>query len=168
MNAALFCKEVRDLLPWGVLSLAFGLSNVAQLLLEQVDSAPLGQTFFLLNGENLVLYWLIAFAIGTGLAVREHDDRTLAFLDGLPVSRSRVFFVKCAVMATLILAGPLIELLGVGALHLLSRGSLDRELHGALLTQAVGLQALFLVNGLMLGAAFGRLRSLTWAARGSR
>ena len=99
MNAALFRKEVRDLLPWGVLSLAFGLSNVAQLLLEQVDSAPLGQTFFLLNGENLVLYWLIAFAIGTGLAVREHDDRTLAFLDGLPVSRSRVFFIKCAVMA---------------------------------------------------------------------
>ena len=166
MNAALFRKEVRDLLPWGVLSLAFGLSNVAQLLLEQVDSAPLGQTFFLLNGENLVLYWLIAFAIGTGLAVREHDDRTLAFLDGLPVSRSRVFFVKCAVMAMLILAGPLLELLGVGALHLLSRGSLDRELHGALLLQAVGLQALFLLNGLMLGAAFGRLRSLTWAAAG--
>src|SRR5262245_41654987 len=160
MNAALFRKEFRDLLPWGVLSLAFGLNNVAQLMLEQVDSTPLGQTFFLLNGENVVLYWLIAFAIGTGLAVREHDDRTLAFLDGLPVSRSRVFFVKCAVMAMLILAGPLLELLSVGGLHLLSRGSLDRELHGALLLQAVALQALFLLNGLMLGAAFGRLRSL--------
>ena len=63
MNAALFRKELRDLLPWGVLSLAFGLSNVAQLFLAQVDSTPLGQTFYLLNGENLVLYWLIAFAI---------------------------------------------------------------------------------------------------------
>jgi len=166
MNAALFRKELRDLLPWGVLSLAFGLSNVAQLFLAQVDSTPLGQTFYLLNGENLVLYWLIAFAIGTGLAVREHDDRTLSFLDGLPVSRSRVFFVKCVVVALLILAGPVLELLGVGALHLLSRGSLDRELHGALLLQALGLQALFLLNGLMLGAAFGRLRSLTWAAAG--
>ena len=166
MNAALFRKEFRDLLPWGVLSLAFGLNNVAQLMLEQVDSTPLGQTFFLLNGENVVLYWLIAFAIGTGLAVREHDDRTLAFLDGLPVSRSRVFFIKCAVMTILILAGPLLELLAVGGVHLMSRGSLDREMHGAVLLQALSLQALFLLNGLMLGAAFGRLRSLAWAAAG--
>jgi len=166
MNAALFRKEFRDLLPWGVLSLAFGLNNVVQLLLEQVDSTPLGQTFFLLNGENVVLYWLIAFAIGTGLAVREHDDRTLAFLDGLPVSRSRVFFVKCAVMTLLIFAGPLLELVGVGVLHLMSRGSLDRALHAGLLLQAGALQALFLLNGLMLGAAFGRLRSLAWAAAG--
>ena len=166
MNAALFRKEFRDLLPWGVLSLAFGLSNVVQLLLEQVDSTPLGQTFFLLNQENIVLYWLIAFAIGTGLAIREHDDRTLAFLDGLPVARSRVFFVKCAVMSLLVLIGPALELFGLSALHLLSRGSLDRELHAALLAQALALQALFIVNGLMLGAAFGRLRSLAWVAAG--
>jgi hypothetical protein len=166
MNAALFRKELRDLLPWGVLSLAFGLSNVVQLMLEQVDSTPLGQTFYLLSAQNVVFYWFIAFAIGTGLAVREHDDRTLAFLDGLPVSRSRVFFVKCVVMSLLVLVGPLLELVGVGGLHLLSRGSLDRELHGALLAQALALQALLLVNGLMLGAAFGRLRSLAWVAAG--
>ena len=166
MNAALFRKELRDLLPWGTLSLAFGLSNVAQLLLEQVDSTPLGQTFYLLNAVTVVFYWLIAFAIGTGLAIREHDDRTLAFLDGLPVSRSRVFFVKCVVMSLLVLIGPLLELFAVGALHWLSRGSLDRELHGLLLVQAFALQALLLVNGLMLGAAFGRLRSLAWIAAG--
>jgi len=166
MNAALFRKELRDLLPWGVLSLAFGLSNVVQLLLEQVDSTPLGQTFYLLNRENVVLYWLIAFAIGTGLAIREHDDRTLAFLDGLPVSRSRVFLVKCAVMAALVMVGPLLEIVAMTTLHLLSRASLDRELHVALLLQAFALQTLFLWGGLMLGAAFGRLRSLTWAAAG--
>jgi hypothetical protein len=166
MNAALFRKELRDLLPWGALSLAFGLSNVAQLLLEQVDSTPLGQTFYLLNAVTVVFYWLIAFAIGTGLAIREHDDRTLAFLDGLPVSRSRVFFVKCVVMSLLVLIGPLLELFAVGALHWLSRGSLDRALHAGLLVQAFALQALLLVNGLMLGAAFGRLRSLAWVAAG--
>ena len=166
MNAVLFRKELRDLLPWGFLSLAVGLSNVVQLLLEQVDSTPLGQTFYLLNAANVVFYWLIAFAIGTGLAVREHDDRTLAFLDGLPVSRSRVFLIKCAVMSLLVLVGPLLELAGVGVLHVLSRGSLDRELHAALLAQALALQALFIVNGLMLGAAFGRLRSLAWLAAG--
>ena len=166
MNAALFRKELRDLLPWGILGLALGLSSFAELLLEQVDLAPLGQTFYLLNEYNVVVYWLIAFAIGTGLVIREHDDRTLAFLDGLPVSRSRVFFVKCVVMSALVMVGPLLEVVALATLHLLSRGSLDRELHGLLLLQGLGMQALLLVNGLMLGAAFGRLRSLAWAAAG--
>jgi hypothetical protein len=166
MNAALFRKELRDLLPWGVLGVALALSNITELMLGQIDLAPLGQTFGLLNTYNVVLYWLIAFAIGTGLAIREHDDRTLRFLDGLPVSRTRVFLVKGVVMSALVLVGPLLELVAVGVFHLLSRGSLDRELHAGLLLQAFALQALFLVNGTMLGAAFGRLRSLTWAAAG--
>jgi hypothetical protein len=166
VNAALFRKELRDLLPWGVLSLAVGLSSVAVLLLEQIDLAPLGQTFGFLNQYNTVLYWVLAFAIGTGLAIREHDDRTLAFLDGLPVSRSRVFFVKCAVMTLFVMIAPLLEVATLGALHLLSRGSLDRELRIVLLLQALALQWLLLVNGLLLGAAFGRLKSLTWAAAG--
>ena len=166
MNAALFRKELRDLLPWGVLAVALALSSIAELMLGQVDLAPLGQTFGLLNQFTFVLYWFVAFAIGTGLAIREHDDRTLAFLDGLPVSRSRVFLVKCTVMVLLVLIGPLLELAALGVMHLLSRGSLDREIHVALLLQALLMQALLLVNGLMLGAAFGRLRSLTWAAAG--
>lgn len=166
MNAALFRKELRDLLPWGALGLAVGLSSVAEILLRQIDLAPLGQTFRLLHQYNVGLYWLIAFAIGTSLAIREHDDRTLAFLDGLPVSRSRVFLVKCAVMSLLVMIAPVLEVVALGAMHLLSRGSLDRELHVPLLLQALALQWLLLVNGLLLGAAFGRLRSLTWAAAG--
>jgi len=166
MNAALFRKELRELLPWGVLGLALGLSNIVELLLEQIDLAPLGQTFRLLNDYDVAIYWFVAFAIGTGLAIREHDDRTLGFLDGLPVSRSRVFFVKCAVMSVLVLVAPLLDILALGTLHLLSRGSLDHALHGALLLQALALQALLVVNGLMLGAAFGRLRSLTWLVAG--
>jgi hypothetical protein len=166
MNAALFRKELRDLLPWGVLALALALSNVAELMLAQIDLAPLGQTFGLLNEYTFVIYWFVAFAIGTGLAIREHDDRTLAFLDGLPVTRSRVFLIKCTVMALLVLIGPLLDTAAIGVFHLLSRGSLDRALHPALLAQALAVQALLLMNGLMLGAAFGRLRSLTWAAAG--
>jgi hypothetical protein len=166
MTAALLKKEARELLPWGILGLALGLSSIAEQLLSQVDMAPLGRTFFALNGFDLALYWLIAFAIGTGLATREHDDGTLGFLDGLPVSRSRVFWVKSAVMAALVLIVPVLELVSLTTLHLLSRGSLDRELHGGLLLQAFSLQALLLANGLMLGAALGRLRSLTWLAAG--
>ncbi|HEX5047289.1 MAG TPA: ABC transporter permease [Gammaproteobacteria bacterium] len=166
MNAALLHKELRDLLPWGILGLALGASHIVEQALTQVDLAPLGRTFYLLNDFHVVAYWLIAFAIGSGLAVREHDDRTLGFLDGLPVSRSRVFAVKLCVMALFVLVGPLIELATNVTMHLLSRGALDRELHPVLLLQALALQAVFVGNGLLLGAAIGRLRSLTWLVVG--
>jgi hypothetical protein len=166
MNAALLRKELRDLLPWGILGLALGVNHIVDQVLTQPDLTPLGHTFYLLNDFHVIAYWFIAFAIGTGLAVREHDDRTLAFLDGLPVSRSRVFVVKCSVMAVLVLVAPLIELATNVTMHLLSRGSLDRNVHGGLLLQALALQALLLANGLMLGAALGRLRSLTWLVVG--
>jgi hypothetical protein len=165
-NAALLRKELRDLLPWGILGVALGVSHIVEQLLTQIDLTPLGRMFYQLNDVHLVIYWFIAFAIGSGLAVREADDRTLAFLDGLPVSRSRVFAVKCCVMVALVLVGPAIELLTDVVMHWLSRGSLDRDLHPGLLLQAFILQALLLVNGLMVGAALGRLRSLTWLAVG--
>jgi len=64
-------------------------------------------------------------------------------------------------MSVLVLVGPLIELATDVTMHWLARGSLDHALHAGLLLQALALQALLLVNGLMLGAALGRLRSLT-------
>src|SRR5690606_30652967 len=128
------------------LGLALGVSSIAEHMLSQVDMTPLGRTFVLLNGFHLALYWLIAFAIGTGLAIREHDDGTLAFLDGLPVSRSRVFWTKCIVMAAFVMIGPLLEVVAITALHLLSRESLDRSVHGALLLEAFAVQALLLLN----------------------
>src|SRR4029078_6132502 len=87
-----------------------GGDHVVEQSLTQLDLTPLGRTFYLLNDFHVVAYWFIAFAIGTGLAVRQHDDRTRGFFHGLPVSRSRVFIVKCCVMAVLVLVGPLIEL----------------------------------------------------------
>src|SRR4029078_8494959 len=94
-----------------------GGDHVVEQSLTQVDLTPLGHTFYLLNDFHVVAYWFIAFAIGTSLGVREHDDRTPAFLDGLPVSRSRVFVVKCCVMAVLVLVGPLIELVTNVTMH---------------------------------------------------
>src|SRR5690606_32140784 len=94
MSRTLLAKELRELMPWGILMGALAVSEVAMLLIEQVDMLPLGRTFASLNSIEMVVYWFVAFAIGTGLAIREHDDGTLGFLDGLPLSRSRVFLVK--------------------------------------------------------------------------
>jgi hypothetical protein len=166
MNGALLRKELRDLLPWGGLAVALAVAELAFLLIGQIDMLPLGATFVMLNEGSVIFYWFVAFAIGTGLAVREQDDGTLSFLDGLPVSRTHVFLVKCAAMLALVLLAPIVRFTAIVFLHYLSRGSLDYEWHAALLLQGFALQALLMANGLMLGAALGRLRSLTWLVAG--
>lgn len=166
MNGALLRKELRELMPWGILMGALAVSEIAMRLIEQTDMLPLGRTFRMLNSETIVFYWFIAFAIGTGLAIREHDDGTVRFLDGLPVSRTRVFLVKCAVMFALVLVAPIVRVAAILLLHALSRESLSGEWHPLLIAQAFALQVLLIANGLLIGAALGRLRSLTWLALG--
>jgi hypothetical protein len=166
MNAMLLRKECRELLPWAILAVAVGLVEWLEYVTWQVDMRPLGSTFGLLNDGTAIVFWLVAFAIGTGLVTREHDAGTLAFLDGLPVSRARVFFVKCALMAALVLIPLAMRFAMLAGMHLLSRGPLTEELHAALLARAFAVEALLVLNGLMLGAALGRLRSLTWLVAG--
>lgn len=166
MTGALLRKELRELLPWAILGIAVSIVDLTELLVQQVDMQPLGRTTGLLNDFDALIYWIIAFAIGTGLVIREQDDGTLAFLDGLPVSRSRSFFVKAFVMAVLVLIPPAVNTAVITLMHVISRGSLDSALHGTLLLEAFALQALLVINGLFVGAALGRLRSLTWLVLG--
>src|SRR5690606_20527894 len=154
-------------LPWGILMGTLAISEIAVLLVEQIDMLPLGRTFSSPNNAETIFYWFAAFAIGTGLATRERDDGTLGFLDGLPVSRTRVFLVKCAVMLALVLVASIVRVAAMLVFHAMSRESLDAEWHPLLIAQALGLQTLLIANGLLVGAALGRLRSLTWFAAGA-
>jgi hypothetical protein len=167
MNGALLQKELRELLPWGVLSIVLGTFDVLTALLSQPDMRPLNQTYAGLGGVGAVMFWFIALAIGMGLATREHDDRTLAFLDGLPVSRSRIFITKMLVAFGLIMLAPLVSFTLAITLHLLSRDSLQQSLNAQLILQIFAQHSLAMCAGLLLGAALGRLRSLTWLAFGS-
>jgi hypothetical protein len=167
MNGALLRKELRELLPWGVLSIVLGAFDVVAALLTQPDNRPLSETYASLGGPGAYLFWFIALAIGTGLATREQDDRTIAFLDGLPVSRSRIFVVKMLVAFGLVMLAPLVSFLLVVVLHILSRDSLQPALHLDLLALTFVQHAFAMGAALLLGAAFGRLRSLAWLALGS-
>ena len=109
-------------------------------LLEQVDMLSTEATIEMFNAMSGRMYWLIAFAIGTGLGPREGEEGTLAFLDGLPLGRSRVFLVKHAVTCALLLLGPLTALLTIIVLHALSHGSLDAELRADILLGRFALQ----------------------------
>jgi hypothetical protein len=162
VKRALIRKELRELLPFAVLSVVIGLMELVAELTEQVDMRPLSTTFATLSGGSAAVFWILGFAIGTGLTTREHDDGTLAFLDGLPVSRSAVFFTKCGVTMGIVLLAPVNRMLSITMLHLLSHGSLDNALRGDLLLQLFGLQLVLICGAVLLGAALGRLRSLTW------
>jgi hypothetical protein len=166
MIRALIVKDLRELRPWALLSLVLGLCDIAGALTQQVDMQPLSVTFSDLHAHNASLLWLTAFAISTGITTRDQDNGTLAFLDGLPVSRSAMFFIRCGLIVLLVLLAPLIRVLGAALLHLASAGSLDRALHGELLLGVLCVQTLLVCNAVGLGALLGRLRSLTWLATG--
>jgi len=167
MTWALVRKELRDLLPWGVLCLVLGALDLVPELLKQLDMQPLAVTIGKFISGSTIISWVFAFSIATGLTTREQDDRTLTFLDGLPLSRSHVFVVKCAVTAFMVMLAPLASFLVIVFEHCLSRGSLDHDLRPWLLLQLLGLQWLLICNGVALGAAFGRLRALTWLTVGT-
>jgi hypothetical protein len=166
ITRALIEKDLRDLRPWGVLCLCIALFDVFEYLLSQVDLRPAGIVHELLGSEHGRLMWMLAFAIGTGLGTREQDESTLSFLDGLPLGRARVFLVKCVVTAAMVIVTPTLGLFTIVGLHLLSRGSLDYALRLDLLLSAYALHAGLIVHGVVVGAAIGFLRSLTWLIAG--
>jgi hypothetical protein len=166
MTLALIRKELVELRPWAILSLFLGLSELGMQLLEQVDMLSTEATIEMFSAMSGRMYWLIAFAIGTGLGPREGEEGTLAFLDGLPLGRGRVFLVKHAVTCALLVVGPVIALSTIVVLHSLSHGSLDAELRADILLGRFALQLNAIISGVLLGSAFGWLRSLSWLSIG--
>lgn len=166
MTGALIRKELGELRPWAILSLCLGLSELGMQLFEQVDMLSTDATIEMLSATTGRIYWMIAFAIGTGLGPREAEEGTLAFLDGLPVGRSRVFWVKCAVTCALLLIGPALALAAIALLHALSHGSLDTDLRADIVLGRFALQLGAIASGVLLGTAIGWLRSLAWLCIG--
>lgn len=167
MSLALARKELRELRPWAILGLLFGaLDLLTEVFKRKPDQRPLGITFDSLLSSDIILSLILAFAIGTTLVTREEDEGTLGFLDGLPVSRSRVFFVKLGVATGVLLVFPTLQFCIAVGLHFLSRGSLDQSFHGVLLLELLGIHVLLVFTGLSFGAMLGRLRSLTWLVAG--
>ncbi|HKP61715.1 MAG TPA: hypothetical protein VJV78_33525 [Polyangiales bacterium] len=162
MTRALLQKELRATRPWLVLSLFVGLVDFAEALVHQTDARPLAHTWGNLGRGDGIVLWIIAYTIGTGLVSREQDDGTLVFLDGLPVSRTHVFSVKCSLTCAVLTLAPCVTLASVVMQHLLSRGSLDAPLRFDILLELFGLQLAMIAHGVFLGAAMGMLRSLTW------
>ncbi|OJH41053.1 ABC transporter permease [Cystobacter ferrugineus] len=166
MIRPLVAKEARDQRPFLGLALFLLLLNVLSALWE----APLGFSPYAVSlperfepdDDLSVLTFLLAFALGSGLLVREQDDRTLEFLDALPTSRWTLFWIKVLVALATVLVYPL----GMTAWTLLeqalSRTSLEPGLHLDVIGMAIVLRVVQALSVLALGLALAPLRRLCW------
>jgi hypothetical protein len=113
MMRALLRKELRQILPWAAVMLAFELGF---LVLELAFQAP--DEFVWATGTPIfdptsakfrcatLLGWSLMFAIA-GFP-REHDDQTLHFLFSLPVARVRLFLAKTLAAGAMLSAAVLL------------------------------------------------------------
>jgi hypothetical protein len=159
-------KELRDQRPFLALALLLFGIELLDVVLAQPDMHSLSSLFPQLFDASATFQLLVSFAVGTGLLVREHDDGTLAFLDGLPLTRRRLFAAKVGVALAVLMLYPTLRVGLFALLHLWGRGSLDAAFHPSLLATAWGLTALLTFLGLSAGMLLGHLRSLAWALAG--
>lgn len=161
MKRALFNKELRSLRPFMFVILALVLLSASDIFL-----VPFGTSFRIrlesLALELAVLQIVFAFALGSNLLVREIDDGTLNFLDGLPVTRSAVFMAKIEAAMLVLVTMPLGLLLPSVAVHLATRESLNYALHPSLLLTFFALSILVTAVSLTAGMLMGSLRYLAW------
>ena len=160
MNTALIRKELRGQWPFLFFGFALLLLDILELLAQQWNH-PLSTTF---SGFNFgfIFQFLISFAVGSGLLMREIDDGTLAFLDGLPLTRAQALGAKMATAGAVLLCYPLGHLVLIAVLHLWSRESLDHALHPWMLAASFLLMMLLTAVGVTCGLLLGFLRSLAW------
>lgn len=114
--------------------------------------------------ENAWIYCLLALALGVGVSRREQQDGTLHFLDGLPLSRSWVFWTKIAATTLVVAITPVLETLYVVWSHQLVAESLQEEVHPQLVALCFALRWAVLFVCVGVGAVAGLMRSLAWAS----
>ncbi|OJT23017.1 hypothetical protein BO221_19190 [Archangium sp. Cb G35] len=167
MIRPLVAKEVRDQRPFLWLALFFiALDVVSDLWTEPLGFSPYADTFerFKPDGDLSLMTFILAFALGCGLLVREQDDRTLEFLDALPTSRWTLFWVKLLVALATVLVFPLGTMLWMIFHQLVSSTSLEPGLHLDMMAAATVLRVAQAFTALALALALAPLRRLCWTA----
>ena len=162
MNGALFRKEMRSLRPFIFVILALLLLDIIDAFLVPFGALTFADRLELVSDELWALQILLGFALGANLLVREIDDGTLNFLDGLPLHRRAIFAAKVHAAMLVLLIFPAGRLLLNAALHLATRGSLDHALRPSLLLTMFGLCVLVTAVALTAGMLLGFLRYLSW------
>jgi hypothetical protein len=136
---SLIWKELRSLKPFLALVFFFiALSAVNVALTEYPDQYPLSKILEANEGDEVITF-IVAFALASGLLVREREEGTLAFLDALPVSRTQIFVCKVLLALAVLWLMPLSDLLIKAAVHAWSRTSLEKHFQWQPLWMGTGL-----------------------------
>jgi hypothetical protein len=163
VTKTLLLKELRALRPYLVFASVLMAATVFDVVVTQSGFRSLGETFGAVSSMPLpLIFGLVALALGTGISVKERDDGTLAFLDALPVTRTRVFFVKLLAAMLVLSAFPFFQLSWVVFEHAFARGSLDTPFHWNILLGSFLMQLQLMATFLAAGTLLGFARSLTW------
>jgi ABC-type transport system involved in multi-copper enzyme maturation permease subunit len=166
VTKSLLRKELRSIAPFFGLVLFFNaLSWIFILLTEFPDQFPLSKILKPEEGGEIVPFAL-AFALASGLLVRERDEGTLAFLDALPVSRVRMFWVKVGLALSVLTLLPLSDFILKAAIHALSRTSLEAHFQWPLLVTGLLLDTASCFVYFSLGLALSFLRRFSLLAMG--
>ena len=102
---AILWKEWISLRPFALLLLAlfvFGLFMVQAT--EYFDVYPFWENIIGNAGSVVGVTFILCAVVSLGLMVREKDEGTLLYLDGLPISRFSVYLAKWLVAVALISA----------------------------------------------------------------
>lgn len=165
MTLALVRKELRDQRPFVAFGLFLCITEVVELVFLVIpDQRPLwvNWTRELTNAGYGGVMLFVALGMAWGLLVREHDERTLEFLDGLPVSRPVQFVTKIGTALAVLMIYP-VFFVGLALVeHLLSRDSLDRSLHLQPLAMHLTMMAIAFTVVLSVGLVLSFLRRLGW------
>ena len=165
MNLALVRKELRDQRPFVALGIFLCVAELLEFLfLGMPDQRPISVNWtkeIATQGFGVMML-LIALAMAWGLLVREHDERTLEFLDGLPISRPAQFATKVVTGLAVLMIYPVFFLGIVLIEHLLSRNSLDRSFHLQPLAMQLALMLVASAFVLSVGMVLSFLRRLGW------
>ncbi len=152
MMLAMIRKEIRGLRPWLGLAVLLSLIGLgATLATEFPDDNPFKPAEFLSEHvDGLVIFLLLmAVVTGAGLLVNEDEHGTLLFLDGLPLTRSRIFVAKAIAGLVILGAMLLFEVVQLAAMGLISQDSTSGPFPWKFLCLETGL--LFA----MMASAFG-------------
>jgi len=128
MNRALLGKELQYLKPFaaGILAL-FLIGQIFTFSTESPDMQRYNPTEWLEKSRGGSIAVLVLFCIitGAGVLMQEREQGTLVFLDGLPLSRTRVFLMKVVAAILVILLIPLVDIGSDVVCDRLSRTSVD-------------------------------------------
>ncbi|WP_305824377.1 hypothetical protein [Massilia brevitalea] len=162
MTRVLLRKELRSLRPFLFVVFAVLLVDLVDALLVPFGTRSFPDRLQSLSDELAILPILLGFAMGVNLLVREIDDGTLGFLDGLPLRRRTIFAAKMQAAMLVLMVFPAGALLLNAALHVATRGSLDYALQPSLLLTMFGLCCLVTLVALTAGMLLGFLRYVAW------